>query len=55
MSAIPIVIYGKSSAWAIRWHGCAKPGTYIVTVVCDAFVHNFDAICDDYGNLVRAA
>lgn len=42
-----------------RWHDCAKPGKWIVSVTggSDGFYATaiFDAVVDDFGNLVKVA
>lgn len=54
------VIDGRARAWAFRWLSSCKPGKYIVTVSANtsstgdriSFTANFDAVVDDFGNLV---
>jgi len=50
-----LFIDGKGYAWAFRWHDSAKPGRYVVTAGLDGFMpyRNFDAVMDDFGNLVK--
>lgn len=47
-------IDGYGEAWAFRWNICAKPGCYVVTLHLPGFgSKNFDAVMDDFGNLVK--
>ena len=47
-------IEGAARAWSFRWIGACRPGLYLVTVsVSSFFAENFDAVVDDFGNLVR--
>lgn len=58
----PTSIAGHASALAFQWLNASgvKPGQFVVTVLAGAamqggmpFSHNFPAIMDDFGNLVR--
>lgn len=44
---------GTAEAWAFRWMSACRPGCYVVTLKADSFVENFNAVVDDFGNLVR--
>lgn len=47
---------GKAGAWAFRWLFGGTHGKYLVTVIVDGFFcKNFDAVVDDFGNLVRVS
>ena len=47
-------IDGKARAWSFRWIDACRPGHYVVAVsVTGFFTDNFDAVVDDFGNLVR--
>lgn len=47
----------RASAWTLRHHDCCKPGMWIVTIFCalggeSSIAVNFNAVVDDFGNLV---
>jgi hypothetical protein len=52
---------GKAKAWALRWCYPCKHDKYCVSIEVgnypDAcfFFSNFDAVVDDFGNLVRVS
>ncbi len=46
---------GRIHCFWFRWHECAKPGRWIITIVAAGFVKNLNAVVDDFGNLVVVA
>lgn len=46
----------KVDAWAFRWHECCEPGCWVVSFsagLWDLSMRNYDAVMDDFGNLVE--
>jgi len=45
---------GDADVWSIRWCSCGKPFKYTVRVIVRGFSsQTFDAVIDDFGNLVK--